>query len=491
MRFVVYPHDRVRDDAIEQAYFTGHDRSIWTSKSRRTEDGFEILRTSEESGCVHLPWEIAGRGELVLSTAWLIEREQPYHLQVELARGCVNRVRRQCAEWQDAGLEPSAKLISEIASAKKHFAQAATRQLEKKTAAAFAEQAISAALDAADELIDCYTEQAIAARRAESSTIPLGLGIRLDNAVDSPNTMTALEGSVECAAVPVAWGKVEHNERDFDWESVDRQINWAEQSQLKVLAGPLVAFDRRSAPAWGKSEAKTFDDLHRSAMEFTTAAVKRYRHRVAVWNCAARLNIGQALPLMPEDRLRIAVHTVDVIRRYDADTPIIMTFDRPWAEYMNRMEIDPPLYVADTLIRAGLGLAGVGLEINLGFEPDGSPPRDLLDISQLLDLWGIVDVPLTVFLTAPSAMRTSVTKSAGPLVNSRIAAGGPTPQWQASWLRKVLHVVLAKPFVNCVIWNQLSDQPDGRFPAAGLMDEQLATKPALDVLRDVRQKFIV
>lgn len=490
MRFVVYPHDRVRDDAIERAYFTGQDRSIWPSKSRRTADGFEIDRSRDESGCVHLLWEVAGRGELVLSTAWLMERDEPYHLQVELARGTVNRVRRQLADWRDAGLEPSPRLLQLLGDARKHFGQAATQQEQPKAAAVEAERAIAVALEATDELIDCYSAQAISARRAEAPKIELCIGARLDGGEQQPNVDASLKRSLTCAAVPISWGQIEERPGSYDWDATDQQMAWAEAAGLDVVAGPLVAFDAQSAPSWGKADETSFDSLHMSAMEFTTAAVKRYFRRVKVWNCAARLNIGDALPLMPEDRLRIAVHTVDVIRRYDLDTPIIMTFDRPWAEYMNRMEIDPPLYVADTLIRAGLGLAGVGLEINLGFEPDGSPARDLLDISQLLDLWSVVDVPLTVFLSAPSDLRPEDSESTGKRVNPRIVAGGPTPVWQAMWLKRMLALVLSKPYVSSVIWNQLTDQPENRFPMAGLVTEDLQPKPALSALQECRQKYV-
>ncbi len=490
MRFVVYPHDRVRDDAIERAYVTGHDRSIWPSKSRRTDDGFEIDRTTDEGGCVHLLWEIAGRGEIMLATGWLIEREKPYHLQVELARGCVNRARNQLAEWQEAGLEPSPALIATLDQAQHLLAQAATSQQEPKAAAALAEQAVVTALDATDLLIGCYADQAIAARVSTTPKIDLCLGIRMDSATDEQPVRTALSSAVACVALPVTWGHIEQTETRYDWDLVDRQVDWAKQSQLKAIAGPLVAFDQHSAPAWARDGSKSFDSLHMSAMEFTTAAVKRYRGKIDMWNCAARLNIGSALHLMPEDRLRIAVHTVDVIRRCDLDTPIIMTFDRPWAEYMNRMEIDPPLYVADTLIRAGLGLAGVGLEINLGFEPDGSLARDAMDISQLLDQWSIVDVPLTVFLTAPSTSGPSGDESSHSAVNARIAPGGPTPEWQADWLSRVLRVILAKPFIQSVIWNRLSDQPDARFPSSGLFDSQLRAKPALNALAEFRGKYL-
>ena len=44
-------------------------------------------------------------GVLMTSTATVIERPQPYHLALELARGKVNQVRGQAADWLQGGLQ--------------------------------------------------------------------------------------------------------------------------------------------------------------------------------------------------------------------------------------------------------------------------------------------------------------------------------------------------------------------------------------------------
>ena len=96
--------------------------------------------------------------------------------------------------------------------------------------------------------------------------------------------------------------------------------------------------------------------------------------------------------------------TVELVRSLDPDTPALVSFDQPWAEYMRQRESDfPPLHFADALIRAGLGLAGLMLEINVGYSPGGTLPRHPLEFSRLLDAWSLLGLPLWLSLCAPSA----------------------------------------------------------------------------------------
>src|ERR1051325_1514600 len=58
-----------------------------------------VSRSIQESGNLQTPWRIEGVGQLMSSTATLMERSAPYQLSVELARGKLNQVRTQAAEW--------------------------------------------------------------------------------------------------------------------------------------------------------------------------------------------------------------------------------------------------------------------------------------------------------------------------------------------------------------------------------------------------------
>ena len=109
------------------------------------------------------------------------------------------------------------------------------------------------------------------------------------------------------------------------------------------------------------------------------------------------------LALSEQERLRLVARTVELVRSLDPDTPALVSFDQPWAEYMRQRHSDfPPLHFADALVRAGLGLAGLMLEINVGYLPGGTLPRHPLEFSRQLDAWSLLGLPLWLSLCAPS-----------------------------------------------------------------------------------------
>src|SRR5271166_5151859 len=92
------------------------------------EQGRLILRRNmDESGYLVVPWTIDGAGCLMSSSPTLMERSQPYQIQVELARGKVNQLRNQTADWLAGGLQMPSALQQEIRAATLAFTRAVTQ----------------------------------------------------------------------------------------------------------------------------------------------------------------------------------------------------------------------------------------------------------------------------------------------------------------------------------------------------------------------------
>src|SRR5262245_18530713 len=81
----------------------GQDNMPYAAQIVVEPDRLLVVRHTDESGYVMAPWEVEGAGRLMTSTPTVIERDQPYQLQVELARGKVNQVRSQAADWLMGG----------------------------------------------------------------------------------------------------------------------------------------------------------------------------------------------------------------------------------------------------------------------------------------------------------------------------------------------------------------------------------------------------
>ena len=102
--------------------------------------------------------------------------------------------------------------------------------------------------------------------------------------------------------------------------------------------------------------------------------------------------------------MRVTVDVVQAVRSRDPRTPIVVTFDQPWAEFLSRQDLDlSPIHFADALVRAELGIAGLGLEMNLAYESGGTARRDVLELNRLIDYWSGLGLPLLILMTMPSS----------------------------------------------------------------------------------------
>src|SRR5262249_29388804 len=114
-----------------------------------------LLRHADESGSVLVPWEVPGAGRLMCSTATLIEREAPYRLQMEVARGKVNQLRCQASDWLMGGLQMSAALEQHIHEATLAFTRAVAA-LPSAESDPHALTALTQGHAAADQLVQAY-----------------------------------------------------------------------------------------------------------------------------------------------------------------------------------------------------------------------------------------------------------------------------------------------------------------------------------------------
>jgi hypothetical protein len=486
MRFAVWPPDRITEDVARLAYLAGPDRIPWRTRTRWAEGQLMLERSVAEAAVLHIPWEVRGRGLVTLTTGTLSERLQPYDLPLELARGKVGQVRNQLAEWRMAGLEVPGAVQQKCAEAVRLLGRAAVGQRGCPRSVEMADQCLGVALEAVELLAIAYTEQALAVRRQSPRPQTL-LGADLGRLAPDEYVGKKYLQAFNAAVVPMAWKEIETTEGAYAWDLADRQVQWCRDHGLAVFAGPLVQLDAHAIPDWLPLCEGDFEGLSCFASEFVEAVVRRYRGRIDAWIAAGRLNTAEVLSLTEEEKIKLAARSVELARCCDPEAQILISFDQPWGEYLSHKEHDfPPLHFADALLRAGLGLTGLVLEVNLGYWPDGTLPRDLVDFSQQIDYWSCLDVPLVVALAVPS--RSDFDPLAQRPVTPLTQAWTPTLQRQ--WVSRYVPLLLAKSSVQGVFWSQLRDFQPHAFPHGGLFDLRRAAKPALQELASIRQTYL-
>jgi len=490
MRFITPQPERLPAKAVERAYLAGMEGVPWLSRNSVSSGVLCFDRDTSDSGNLYIPWLVEGEGELMLSTASLMERAAPYHLPVELARGCLNRLRNQMAAWRTAGLHLSAALQPEHDKAMHCFHQAATSQENAAEAAALAQTAIEHALKAINVLAADYSGQVLNIRHKQLAKLNTLFGCEIGAKPMPEAESTAFLSAFNTAVVSPCWREIEENAGERDWAQIDTQIQWARNQNLKLCAGPLLRLDDASLPDWLALWEEDEEDLESYMLQYVEAAVTRYSGSVHIWHATAGMNLRSAVALTEEQKLRLTVAVIERVRSCDPKAPVIISFDQPWASYLSREPFDlSPLHFADALIRSDLGVAGIGLDLNLGYSPHGTLPRDLLAYSQLLDRWSALGLPLLLNMTAPSSAGPDpAAKSNAQVVEA--VGGGVSPATQRAMLEKILPLLVSKQAVHGVLWSQRTDAQPHCFPHGGLFDTGKQPKPALEVFQKFREQHL-
>ena len=407
---------------------------------------------------------------MTLATASLVEGKKPYHLPVELARGTVNRLRNQIAAWEALGLNVPLAVTSRTSASLEHLSRAATGQDRPLEATDAAQQAIITAQAAMSELVTSYTQQSLAARLRQPTRAIKLLGVNLGRKILKEHIQKDIVATFNSIVVPLPWRELEPKQGKYDWTLTDRQVEWCRLNGLKACLGPILQFDKASLPNWLYLWEDDFQNLAELATGYVQAAVERYRGKVTLWHCAARMNTGDVLSLSEEQRLRVAMLAVETARKADPKTPQLLWIDQPWGEFMSRQSCDlSPLHFADALIRSDLGLAGLGLELNLGYQPGGSQPRELLDFSRLIDRWSCLGLPLVISLTIPSDNGADPRAQSPAKVVPSATPGQVSVASQSVWVAELAALLLSKQTVQGVLWNQLLDSQPHEFCARRLV----------------------
>ncbi len=487
IRFAVYPAGLLTDwTQVQRGYLTGMDGRVFPTQIEIDGNIIGCRRISSESCKFHVAWDVPGHGLLVLNTASLPEREAPYLLAVELARGMLVKVRNQAGAWELAGMVLPGEYAPEVTTAFQLFSRAASSQDQPDVASQLAQQALGHACKAAEILSTAYARQALAGRQQRYPHLSTLLGCGLHSVLPSEET-ELFTAAFNAVALPMRWPEIERVEGTYRWEEIDRQVAWAEQHKLVIRGGPLIDLGPGGLPPWLARWENDLFNMQTFVCDYVEAAIARYIGKIRWWEVAARLNTGGALTLNEESRLGLVARVLEVARQVDEEAQLLVRVDQPWGEYQARGQHRlSPLQLVDALLRSGVGLAGINLEVAIGYLPSGTFHRDLLEFSRMIDQWSLLGVPLFLTLAIPSANTHDERSTTELEVDPQVGHFGNAEAQQAAWIERFLPLLLAKPAVAGVDWCHFTDGEPHEFPHAGLLRPDGTPKPALESLLHYR-----
>jgi hypothetical protein len=483
------PASRLPD--LRKAYITGLDRTPGRLSVEFRQGVMACHRESNESGRLFVPWPVQGHGIPIVGTATLAERREPYNLAVELARGKLNDLRNQLADWTQMGLRIPSELHALIRQSQAAFVQGATRSNDLPGSYLSSQASLSAAFTAGDMLSEAYTAQVLQTRLASGVKLSTQLAGTIEGDPRQSPPPTDWGTTFNSARVGVSWKSLAPSEGQFRWDELDAQIAWCRKQQVPLQAGPLVEFRASALPDWIWLWEGDFDTILGLVVDLVRQAVVRYKGKIPLWHLVHRPACVDFLGLSEEEQLRIAARAVQVARQADPSAQFTVGVERPWAEWMGSSHFQlGPLHLADYLVRADLGLSGIVMEVAPGYSSPGSHIRDLFDFSKLLDLYALLNLPLHVWMSLPS--------SASPDPNSEPSVRVEMAQWpslpdettQAGWAARWIAMAVAKPYVRSVTWSQTRDAVPHLYPNAGLYRPDGSAKPVLAWLKTFRRELL-
>ncbi len=463
------------------AYISGMDGVPWFSETAFDGKQFSIQHGLTASGKLNLTWPVPEIGLRSLSTCSLRGSEaQSYQLPLELARGSCYRARAISDAWERFGLTLCGEFHQLLQDGSREFLEAAKSQSAKDRCAESALKAIPLLEKALDVLAENLADQSIAFRKKREPQLGtlLAGSINLDEMEQDSSRQDFME-TFNAAAVRFNWRCIEEQSGKFDFGLVASNLEICRQSDLRVIAGPLVDFRDASIPAWLQGSETNFDSLLNAAVNYVEKAVSQFRGSVQLWNCAAGLNTAGPLEMDDEQVMRLSLAILQAVRRVDPTTPAIMSFDQPFGEYLSKNESGvSPLKVAETLVRSGLGLAGIGLDYRIGYLSNATMPRSPVDFSLALDRWGNLGIPTLVQLTIPG--------ETGPDTNSDFT--GSAPEQQLKIARPLLQLLLAKPSVHGIVWNDWANGAPHQTNQSSFLGANGQPRPLQQYLMKLRQE---
>ncbi len=268
-------------------------------------------------------------------------------------------------------------------------------------------------------------------------------------------------------------------------------LDWAITKGFHVVGGPLIDFQPGQLPGWLTHRDQSIAGIASSTCRYADTVARRYRGRIRTWQMSVAANCCSVPGLGEDEMLWLMLRIAEAIRQSDASIELQIGLAQPWGDYLaTQARRHSPFVFADTLVRSGLSLSGLNLEMVMGVWPRGSYCRDMLDASRLIDLYSLLGLPLHITLGLPSSVGRDTQANQALTVQAGSWRDGFTPEVQADWAEAFAGLTLCKPSVQSVQWVHLADAEPHLFPSCGLVDAQGKLKPAVTRLRQLRSAHL-
>jgi len=488
VKFQIFKNGKIIDDfTLCGAYLFGGD-GIGIRRAQITfNDGYiECKKSNLETAGLALLWPVEGFGKVLLPTTCLPEREQPYNLNVEIARAKLMQIVNKREDW--LFLNKIEVLADSLKEAQDLFIQAIQNISMPSKAAKLADESLKKAIVSSEKLAIKQAESLFQAR-AENHGLGRGcFGCRIDPMkIDNPVYIEKLLELFGSVTIPINWAQIEPQKGEFDFSKIDACVDALGKRKLSLSAGPLLYFSKESLPKWLVRSGSGFEKIRETAYHFVSEIVARYSNAIRAWYVISGLNAYNHFGFGFEQILEMT-RAANMAAKQASDRSIkIIEVSNPWGEYyMTTPNSIPPFMYMDMVVQSGIHFDAFGLQIQFGKDQTGMHVRDMMQISAILDDFGPIAKPL--YMT-----NVEVPGQDGKDLHDGNVAGiwhGPWDESrQGQWIEQFYKIALSKQFVNSVTYSNIIDTADSTIDYSGLLTKELEPKESFKTLKKLHDSI--
>lgn len=490
MKFQVFRDGKiVKDFSLSAAYMFGADEiPLRVSSSLICKNGvIECTRKILESAGIALLWPVDGFGRILLPTTRLPKRDEPYNLNVELARARLMQITLKREDWS---LFEDSDAHSELADdARRLFIESLKNITDPAKASKLADESLRKALIYSERLTDQHAEMVFSTRCRNKSFGRHSLGCSIDpDMLSNPTYLKRLLEMFGSVTLPVSWAQIEPEKGQYDFSAIDRCLDFIGNKRLAICAGPLLCFTEKNLPQWLIEERWEFEKIREKAYEFVARVVARYARCVHVWRVVSGLNAENFFGFNFEQIIEMTRAACLAARSADGKSRKVVEILYPWGEYYAYSSSTiPPLVYADMILQSGISFDTFGLQLCFGKDSPGRHIRDLMQVSAKLD--SFAGISKTLHITG-----VSIPGQHGDGELDPKTAGLWHKKWdqaiQAEWVGKLYKIALGKPFVSAITYSGFADNDSSEIIHNGLLSKNFTTKKAYVAMAKLQKRIL-
>lgn len=454
---------------------------------------------ARKTAALHLRWKVSAFGEMTLTTGQLEAGDQPYNLNVEIARDRITKIRDKQQEWMQKGFSPSSKYDEQIKKAEEIF-DAIDECDAEAVKARWADLSLCWSMPAGEMLALEYADWGLEKRKEENGFKDFLLGCNFYGYPESGENYSKHFGDLfNYATLPFYWSRFEGVKGQCGWEAVDRKIEWLDNHGLEKKGHPL--FWAQFIPDW--VETSDLEKLKVQIKERILSIVGHYKNNIKYWdviNEIQHLNLDAKLRYTNDQAIELTRFCCDIVKEVDPAAVKIVNCDEPFGEYRAWQHAAgfPPMAYFDELIKKQVDFDVIGIQLYQG--AGWTYVRDLFEMSRYFDRYERFgkDVHLTE-LGVPSREGVDPNDFSSCFGNGMIPwkasdAGFWREPWtqrlQGDWVEGFYRILMAKPFIKGITWWDFADFGEHFYPFSGMLDHDLQPKELYWRLLDLKKKYL-